>query len=196
MGVLATPSLPPVDCHERKRRRRIFVASLAALAFHFASRPAGQLLANDIPLEYQVKAVYLFNFAKFVEWPAEAQSGPLTICVAATNPFGDVLEETLRGETVNDRPLASRIIPAPEPGCHVIFVPQAAAIGPYLRAASGSPTLTVGETRDFLSHGGIINFILEAGRVRFQIDAKAAERADLRISSHLLRLARGPQPRG
>jgi len=56
-------------------------------------------------------------------------------------------------------------------------------------------TLTVGETPDFLAQGGIINFILEGGKVRFQIDSKAAERADLRISSHLLRLARGPETR-
>jgi len=64
--------------------------------------------AREVSLEYQVKAVYLFNFAKFIEWPAEAPPGPITICVASENPFGDVLEETLRGEMVNGRPLAIR----------------------------------------------------------------------------------------
>jgi hypothetical protein len=152
--------------------------------------------AKEVSLEYQVKAVYLFNFAKFIEWPAEAQSGPITICIAGQNPFGDVLEETLRGEMVNGRPLAMRVIAGPEPGCHVVFVPQGAATTTYLRAVQGSPTLTVGETPDFLSQGGIISFILEGGKVRFQIDSKAAERADLRISSHLLRLARTPDRRG
>ena len=152
--------------------------------------------ATEVSLEYQVKAVYLFNFAKFIEWPAEAPPGPITICVASQNPFGDVLEETLRGEMVNGRPLAMRVIPGPEPGCHVVFVPQGAATATYLRAVEGSPTLTVGETPDFLSQGGIISFILEGGKVRFQIDSKAAERADLRISSHLLRLARPPDRRG
>ena len=152
--------------------------------------------AKEVSLEYQVKAVYLFNFAKFIEWPAEAPPGPITICVASQNPFGDVLEETLRGEMVNGRPLAMRVIPGPEPGCHVVFVPQGAATTTYLRAVEGSPTLTVGETPDFLSQGGIISFILEGGKVRFQIDSKAAERADLRISSHLLRLARTPDKRG
>jgi len=152
--------------------------------------------AKEVSLEYQVKAVYLFNFAKFIEWPAEAPPGPITICVASQNPFGDVLEETLRGEMVNGRPLAMRVIPGPEPGCHVVFVPQGAATTTYLRAVEGSPTLTVGETPDFISQGGIISFILEGGKVRFQIDSKAAERADLRISSHLLRLARTPDKRG
>ena len=152
--------------------------------------------AKEVSLEYQVKAVYLFNFAKFIEWPAEAPPGPITICVASQNPFGDVLEETLRGEMVNGRPLAMRVIPVPEPGCHVVFVPQGAATTTYLRAVQGSPTLTVGGTPDFISQGGIISFILEGGKVRFQIDSKAAERADLRISSHLLRLARTPDWRG
>jgi hypothetical protein len=152
--------------------------------------------SGEVPLEYHVKAVYLFNFAKFIEWPSGAQTGPLTICVAGQNPFGELLDETLRGETVNDRPLAARVIPEPGPGCHIIFVPQGIATSAYLRAARGSPTLTVGEAPDFISQGGIIRFILEEGKVRFQIDPKAAERADLRISSHLLRLARPPDRRG
>jgi hypothetical protein len=77
-----------------------------------------------------------------------------------------------------------------------VFVPQETVPTTYLRAAAGAPTLTVGETASFIDQGGIINFILENGRVRFQIDPKAAARADLRISSHLFRLARKPDRRG
>jgi hypothetical protein len=182
-------------CGTRCRRLLLFLAWFAIPALTPAAGPLLPLLASDVSLEYQVKAVYLFNFAKFVEWPPEAQAGPLTICVAGQNPFGEALDEALRGETVNSRPLAARVIPAPDPGCHMIFVPQGAASTAYLRAARGSATLTVGEAPDFLAQGGIINFILEGGKVRFQIDSKAAERAELRISSHLLRLARGPEPR-
>jgi hypothetical protein len=149
----------------------------------------------EVSLEYQVKAAYLFNFAKFIEWPSEARSGPLTICVAGENPFGDILTETVRGEVVQERSLAARLISNPEPGCHIVFVPQRTDSAAYLQAARSSPTLTVGEAPDFISHGGIINFILEQGKVRFQIDSKAAERAELRISSHLLRLARVPDRR-
>jgi hypothetical protein len=147
---------------------------------------------QQISLEYRVKAVYLFNFVKFVEWPSRAVPGPLTICVAGQNPFGAALDDALRGEMVNDRPLATRVILEPGPGCDVLFVPRGAAAAAYLGAARGSPTLTVGETPGFLEQGGIINFVLEGGKVRFEIDPKGAERADLRISSHLLRVARTP----
>jgi hypothetical protein len=146
--------------------------------------------SNDVSLEYRVKAVYLFNFAKFIEWPSAAVSGPLTICVAGDNPFGDVLNETVRGELVNERPVITRPITTPDRGCHVLFLPHGTASLPFLRAVRGTPTLTVGEDPGFLREGGIVNFILEAGKVRFEIDQTAAESADLRISSHLLRLAR------
>ncbi len=157
---------------------------------------AGVLHSQAVSFEYQIKAVYLFNFVKFIEWPADADSRPLTICVADQNPFGDVLAETVRGEKVNERPLVARVIAEPEPGCHVVFVPQAAPAAVYLRAARGHPILTVGEAPGFLKQGGIINFIVEDGKVRFQIDQNAAERVELRVSSHLLRLARSPDRRG
>ena len=191
MALLKALAHAPAIRSSRRRLERWLVVS------SFLLWSGLNLSAQTTPSpEYQVKAVYLFNFAKFIEWPAEAPPGPITICVASQNPFGDVLEETLRGEMVNGRPLATRVIPGPEPGCHVVFVPQGAATTTYLRAVEGSPTLTVGETPDFISQGGIISFILEGGKVRFQIDSKAAERADLRISSHLLRLARTPDKRG
>jgi hypothetical protein len=142
-----------------------------------------------VSLEYQLKAGYLFNFVKFVEWPAE-DAGPLTICVAGRNPFGDVLADIVSDESVDGRRLSTRVIHTPEPGCHVVFVPEDVATTPYLRAARGSPTLTVGETPGFIARGGIVNFVLEEGKVRFEMNAEAADRAQLRISSHLLRLAR------
>src|SRR5688572_14098336 len=85
------------------------------------------LQGQDIPLEYRVKAAFLFNFAKFVEWPAETAGGPLTICVAGRNVFGDALVDTVRGESINGRPLAVRVLLEPEAGCHIIFVPRGAA---------------------------------------------------------------------
>jgi hypothetical protein len=148
--------------------------------------------AQEVPLEYRVKAAYLANFARFVEWPAAAAAGPLVICVAGTNPFGMVLEETIAGETVNGRALAVRAIDVPDPSCHVLFVPRTVGAGPYIRSAlTGSiPTLTVGETPAFIDAGGLVNFVREGNNVRFEIDAGAASRAGLRISSRLLRLAR------
>ena len=150
------------------------------------------LQSQEVPLEYQLKAGYLFNFVKFVEWPSEVRSGSLTICVAGRNPFGDVLSELLEGETVKGNTLDTRLVLMPDSECQVVFVPRGVPITPYLRAARDSPTLTVGETAEFIAQGGIVNFILEDGAIRFQISPQAADRASLRISSHLLRLARIP----
>jgi hypothetical protein len=161
------------------------VAALLTLQTAIAAAPG-----QGVSLEYQVKAVYLFNFVKYVTWPAPAQPGPITICLAGRNPFGDALEEALRGEQVDRRPLEVRVIVKPTPGCDVLFVPRDAAAKSYLQAARGGSTLTVGEEPGFLAQGGMINFFLETGKVRFEIDGEAAERARLRISSHLLRLAR------
>jgi hypothetical protein len=151
--------------------------------------------AQTVSAEYGVKAAYLYNFVKFVEWPDRAATGPMVICVAAHNPFGDVLADTVRGESVNGRPLEVRLILAPEPACHVVFIP-AGAPPAYLRSARATPTLTVGEDQDFILQGGIIGFFLEAGNVRFEIDNDAAEHAELKISSRLLRLRRTPSHRG
>jgi hypothetical protein len=149
--------------------------------------------AQDVPLEYQVKAVYLFNFVKSTEWPPEAATGPIHICVAGKNPFGTALSEAVQNELVNGRPLEARQISEPDPGCHVVFIPESADARPFLQAVRDMPTLTVGESADFLERGGIIRFIEDRGRVRFQIDAEAAKRSALRISAHLLNLSRTAQ---
>ena len=162
--------------------RVLLLVLSAAVALH----------AQEVSLEYQLKAAYLLNFVKFVEWPSGAGSGPLVICVAGRNPFGAALAETLRDEFVSDRMLAARVIAMPESGCHVLFLPHGVAPTTYLRAARDSPTLTVGESPEFIAEGGIVNFIVDQGKIRFQISPDAAERAELRISSHLLRLARKP----
>jgi hypothetical protein len=157
-----------------------------------AACAAAPVHAQDVSLEYRLKAAYLLNFTKFIAWPGEADSGPFTMCIVGRNPFGAVLQETLEDETGPARGLMIRVIVTPEPGCHVLFVPEGAAATPYLRAARNVPTLTVGETPGFTAQGGIVNFVLTEGTVRFEINPREAERAMLRISSHLMRLARVP----
>src|SRR2546426_7749962 len=80
--------------------------------------------AQDIPLEYRVKAAYLFNFLKYVEWPDATATGPFTICVAGRNPFGDVLADTVKGERIGARAVMARVVTEPDAGCHVLFVPR------------------------------------------------------------------------
>lgn len=162
------------------------VAAVLALAVLAAPLGAQEYVAD----EYRVKAAFLYNFFKYVEWPPAApQEGSLWICVAGRNPFGSVLEETVEGETLNGRPLDTRVILEPEPGCHMVFVPEGAAAPAYLRAVRGTPTLTVGERSDFIEAGGMVRFFIADGNVRFAINPAAADRAKLRISSRLLQLA-------
>ena len=150
---------------------------------------AAPLRAQEVPLEYQVKATYLYNFVKFIDWPGQP-AGPLNICVAGRNPFGTVLDDLLANETINGRPVRSRVILEPDAACQVVFVPNGAAASAYLRAARGAPVLTVGEESDFIGLGGMISLYLDNANVRFSINPGAADRAKLRISSRLLALAR------
>ena len=147
---------------------------------------------QEVPLEYRVKAAYLYNFVRFVEWPPAARQGPVTICIVGSNPFGDVLSDTIRGETHEGRALTMRVVTSADSDCAVLFVPRGAGM-PSLRATQGSPTLTVGESPSFIEDGGIVNFVREGANVRFEINEEAARRAGLRISSRLLRLARPPR---
>jgi hypothetical protein len=185
------PDRDEIGSRTRRRWASCLRASVAcgALALLLVSA-ACTAAAQDVSLEYRVKATYIYYFAQFVEWPADAVPDPLTICVAGRNPFGPVLEETLRGETINGRPVGARVILEPESGCHVVFVPHGAATTAYLRAAAGTPTLTIGESADFIDQGGMANFYLDDGNVRIEISPAAAERAGLRVSSRLLQLAR------
>jgi hypothetical protein len=164
--------------------RPLLAVLLLAVAAH--SRPAAQ----DVSKEYRVKAAFLYNFVKFVEWPARTEPGPIVICVAGRNPFDSILDDTIRGETVRGRSLTARVILEPDPACHVTFVPTGANAVAYLRAARGTPMLTVGESLDFIQQGGLIRFYLDGGTVRFEINRDGAERAGVRISSRLLQLAR------
>lgn len=157
----------------------------------FAAVAAGLALtaAQEVTQEYRVKAGFLYNFVKYVEWPEPIQ-GPIRICVAGQNPFGTVLADLLRNERVRGAALTALVIPGPEPDCHVVFTPRTSNVQAYVRAAAGTPTLLVGETSDFIQLGGMINFTLEQGKVRFEINRSPAERVGLRISSRLLQLAR------
>jgi hypothetical protein len=144
--------------------------------------------------EYQVKAAFLYNFAKFVEWPASSfknAADPIIICVLG-NPFGDRLENTVYGKEIEGRRLIVRQIfeVSEAAGCHILFVASGKKrLTDLLGTVKASPILTIGEAGNFAGSGGVIGFILESGKVRLQINTFAAERAHLHVSSKLLGLA-------
>jgi hypothetical protein len=159
--------------------------------------------AAQPPGEYAVKAAFLYNFAKFVEWPAQAfpsADAAFSMCVLGPDPFGEALDAAVANERIQGRPLVVRRLDVWDGSarCHILFVssalqPQFAAL---LGAGTFSRTLTVGDGDAFLQAGGHISFFLEENRVRFAINAESVARSDLQISSKLMRVARVDRPRG
>jgi hypothetical protein len=156
----------------------------------------GMAMEGQTVGEYQVKAAFLFNFTKFVEWPSASFKNPsdgIHICVIGDNPFGTLLTDAVAGKKVNDRPLVSvHVLDVKDAGrCQIIFVSKSERknLRAILLAAESSGTLTVGDMDNFAGDGGMIGFRLEDGRVRLEINLKAAEHAQVQISSKLLSLA-------
>lgn len=154
--------------------------------------------------EQDVKAAFLYNFTRFVEWPpgTPGSSNPFRLCVMADKAMTAVIERTMKGESVGGRQATILVpaSPAEASGCQILFVASAQFehSRSILAAVRDLPVLTVSDARGFLAHGGVIEFLLENGRVRFDISTVAAKRAGLTISSRLLQVARlvdGEPPR-
>jgi hypothetical protein len=167
---------------------------VAPLAWAFGS-PDGDD-DSQASSEYQVKAAFLFNFAKFIDWPARKftqPDSPLIIGIVGSDPFGELLEEQVQDQPIHDRTVIVRHIQSMEElrKCHILFVcrSEEGRLGPILSEVRGDNVLTVGETDNFISRGGMINFVMVGGSVRFQINVSAARHADLKISSKLANLA-------
>ena len=147
------------------------------------------------PTEYEVEAAYLSNFGRFVEWPARpgAANDPFYVCVLGQDYFGPLLDSALKGETIGSAPMAARRISGVEEaaGCRILFIstskePQLSAT---LAALGKLNILTVSDIPGFTRRGGMIQFVLDGNRVRFEINLAAAQRAGLTLSSELLKVA-------
>jgi hypothetical protein len=169
-------------------RRGVFLLGLCLLAATAQAQSA---------TEYQVKAAFLFNFARFVEWPADAfpnADSALQICVLGQDPFGREFEQVIVDKTVNGH----RIEIAHPDGvpqaraCQILFIAasEKAHLSSILLGLKGANVLIVGDTPGFAALGGAINFVIDDGRVRFEINLKAAELAHLKISARLLTVAK------
>jgi hypothetical protein len=170
------------------RRYPTFVAALLGMAIAAGAQPQLD--------EYQVKAAFLYNFAKFVEWPPQAfkdSTDAIAVCIAGETPIYAQLESAVIGKTAGSRSFAVRRVSDADPaeGCQILFIglTDRKRTALILAGARKLGTLTVGESAEFIADGGVVNFKLENGKVRFQINVEAAGQAQLRISSKLLSLA-------
>ncbi len=169
---------------------------LMALAMVMAFARVPQARANDA-LEHQVKAAFLYNFAKFVGWSQgtfESETEPLRLCIIGDSPFEGSLEAVLKGRTAQGREL--KLATAGEvtdpSSCHVAFVPanRDAQVAQILQDLRGNGVLTVGESDAFAAAGGIIKLYLDDKKVRFDVNIRRSDEEGLKISSQLLKLAR------
>ncbi len=168
---------------------------LAAITLIGLSVPAARAQEVIAP-EYQVKAAFLYNFAKFADWPANAftnNNQSFVIVVYGKNPFGRILEETVKGKKIADRNVSVRVCNklADIGDCHLLFTTESdkERLSDLFTHLANRPTLTVGQSEGFAHRGGMINFIKENAHVRFEINDGRAKAAKLKLSSRLLRLA-------
>jgi hypothetical protein len=172
----------------RSRRRFLIRVILCFLAVVAQAQSAS---------EYQVKAAFLFNFARFVEWPADAflsADSPLQICILGQDPFGRDFEQMIEDKAVSGHRIE---IAHPEGvpqarACQILFIalPDKQQVLQTMQGLKGASVLTVGDAPGFARMGGIINFVLDDNRVRFEINQKAAELAHLKLSARLLTVAK------
>jgi hypothetical protein len=159
---------------------RLAIAGLPALLLPAAAQPS---------LEYQVKAAYLAKLPPFIDWPADAfvsPTAPLIICIVGRDPMGAAIDRAVDGQKDRDHPLTVRRLPAPDPGCHILYAADAAIVDQAIEQLRDRPVVTVTNS----GARGMIGFVIANNHVRFDIDAAAAERVGLRFSSKLLNLAR------
>jgi hypothetical protein len=167
------------------------LAWMVALGISFSSGAATEV---D---EYQLKAAFLYNFGKFVEWPPQAfnsPSDPFAVCVLGEDPFGRALIDVMNGKALKGRPFQIRQVPNAQQGstCQILFISSSEQkrFRSILADLKASPVLTVGDTEGFAAAGGVANFTLDGDTVRIEINVEAAKQKNLLISSKLLSLAR------
>lgn len=178
-------------------RRR--AAGLALGGILAAGLVVGRLSAQDTPARTAsasaVKAAYLLNFTRYVDWPRAAfpdSSSAIVVCVVGADPFGPVLDDVVRNRQVQGRPIEVRRLPSPQPtdSCHVAFLSGGP---PALRRAREvwreRPVLLVGDGPTFAAKGGTIGFVEADRTIRFQINADAARAHGIQISSRVMALA-------
>jgi len=173
------------------RKSGVF-AGVLFVSFLFTSKAVGQAID-----EYQVKAGFVSSFARFVEWPPEAFKSPhepFAICVLGQNPFGQTLSGLVAGKALGEHALELREISDVRAagGCHILFISSSERLRfrSILASLEAQSVFSIGDTNDFIAEGGVANLRVENGRVRIEINARAAKEKNLRISSRLMSLVK------
>jgi hypothetical protein len=179
------------------RKKNLLKKAISLIAFcGLLLRAAHVAGAEPAMTEYQVKALFLLNFTKYVDWPPAAFAGtnsPIVIGVYGEDKFGDALTNAVEGKTISGRQII--IQPIEKDGdtgkCQMLFISDSEKnhLGEILDKIKVLPVLTVGESDQFLERGGMINFVKKEGKVRLEINLAAARQAKLEISSKLLGVA-------
>lgn len=146
------------------------------------------------PTQYDVEAVYLYQFGKFVQWPTQpAPSEPFSICVMGRDPFAQTLDKTITGESIGNAPLKADRVDTIDDArhCRILFISASedARIEEVLNHLGKAPVLTVSDVSGFVARGGMIQFVVQDNRVRFEVNVGAAKQAGLTVSSQLLKVA-------
>jgi hypothetical protein len=169
------------------------LACVLLLAGWFA--PSAIAASDTKPTQYEVEAAYLFNFGKFVAWPGAAQSSnsAFLICILGDDPFGPVLDRAIAGETLRGRPVQDKRIARPQDaiGCSILYISssESGRLSKILPVIHEAPVLTVSDIPDFVQQGGMVQFVLREGRVRFEVNLAPAQSNGLQLSSELLKVA-------
>jgi hypothetical protein len=166
-----------------------------AVAWAVAGLPSAQG-QHAKPTEYEVKATYLYNFSRLVEWPAEgpqARGDSFAICVLGEDPFGGALKTTVAQETVAGKSVVMKQVPAARDAvsCGVLFISSSEdkRLKEILSSLGTASVLTVSDLPKFTQRGGMVQFVLEDNKVRFEVNSAIAQRAGLTLSSELLKVA-------
>ena len=185
------------------RRVGILIVALS-VSLSWAPETFAQARDSSDSSEYLIKAGFIFNFAKFVEWPTTAfaqPDSPIVIGILGTDPFGTIIDQIVQDKKIGARGFVVKRLKWGSDvkdlrDCKILFVSasEKAHMDELLQMVKGLPVLTVGETPGFAERGGVIRFVLEDNRVRFEVNVEAAHQAELTISSRLLTLARIIQP--
>lgn len=179
---------------ERLPRQLQPIGVFLLLPFWIMSVPAGSRAQAKTAAEYELRAAFVYNFAKFVEWPPESfdnSGSPLQVCIAGDTAVVEAFQNVLGSKTVNKRELVVRRVtksPAPRT-CQILYDAGDAKGPPLLERAAQSDVLSVGENDEFVAHGGMIRLLREGNRLRFVIYRENVERSQLRVSSKLMALS-------